>query len=99
MLKEAHFNPLVMLPERKESIYECGQSVIISQSLSPSLKNIENDIQETIEKWPKFMKPDYLEVTTQLPKSIEDRNIWKYYIEEKTMKILKKKLLSDRHMT
>ena len=29
------------------------------------------------------MKPDYLEVTTQLPKSIEDRNIWKYYIEEK----------------
>lgn len=64
--------------------------MIISQSLSPSLKNIENDIQETIEKWPKFMKPDYLEVTTQLPKSIEDRNIWKYYIEEKTMKILKK---------
>ena len=56
----------------------------------PIFKNIENDIQETIEKWPKFMKPDYLEVTTQLPKSIEDRNIWKYYIEEKTMKILKK---------
>ena len=49
----------------------------------PIFKNIENDIQETIEKWPKFMKPDYLEVTTQLPKSIEDRNIWKYYIEEK----------------
>ena len=65
----------------------------------PIFKNIENDIQETIEKWPKFMKPDYLEVTTQLPKSIEDRNIWKYYIEEKNNENFEEKLLSDRHMT
>lgn len=76
LLESAHFKPIVMLPEENEIIHESGQSVIVSQTLSPSLAEIEKQINTDILFWPKYMQADEIEVTNQIPSDAEAKALW-----------------------
>ncbi|MBO0929156.1 methyltransferase [Staphylococcus sp. 30400_3112M30941] len=82
LLEEAHFKPIVMLPEKSDVIYESGQSVLVSQSMSPSLKVIEEEITKEILYWPKYMHADVFEVTNQVPKDESTRKLWVKKLQE-----------------
>lgn len=95
LLEESHFKPIAILPEKSEVMYESGQSVLVSQSMSPSLAVLEEEVTKEIIYWPKYMHADVIEVTNQIPKDESTRSLWIKKLQEAGSKNLTSQEISQ----